>query len=382
MADIYLDNSATTPVYPEIIELMGKIQKESYGNPSSRHRKGIEAERLINGARETLLNSLGVSDGKIVFTSGGTESNNLAIRGVALRKRKRGNHIITSQIEHPSALNTCKQLEREGFKVSFLPVNNEGAVDTVEFEKLITPETILLSIIHVNNETGYIQDIGKLGEIIKDKEPSAHFHVDAVQSFCKTRLNPIEALADSISLSAHKIHGPKGTGALWLGKDSVLQPIFAGGDQENGLRPGTENTASICGFGETVSITQKKIDAIENIYHLKNLFFNKLADSLEIELNGPSLSEGAPHICNISFLGVKGEVLASALESRGVYVSPGSACHSRRPEPSHVLKAMGLSAQRVDSALRFSFSVMNTVSEVEQAASITIDCMKELRAFM
>ena len=382
MKDIYLDNSATTPVYPEVIELMGIVQRMNYGNPSSRHRKGIEAEKLINLAREKIFEALGVSGGTIIFTSGGTESNNLAVGGISLRNRRRGNHIITSLIEHPSVLNMYKKLEKEGFKVSFLSVNQEGEVNKDELEKLINPETILVSIVHANNETGFIQDIGALGKLIKNREPNTYFHVDAVQSFCKTKIRPIESLVDSVSLSAHKIHGPKGIGALWIRKESALHPLFEGGDQEKGLRPGTENTAAICGFGEAVSIALKNNNAIKIVYILKKLFYEKLAGSLDIDLNGPSLHEGAPHILNISFSGVRGETLASALESEGVFVSPGSACHSRRPEPSHVLKAMGLNDKRIESALRFSFSVLNDEKEIDEAASITIDCVKDLRALM
>lgn len=381
--EVYLDNSATTPLYNEVIEYMASVQADYYGNPSSLHRKGVEAEREINRARREVAAVLGVSPEEIFFTSGGTESNNMAIKGIAHRYHRRGKHVVTTEIEHPSVMNTFRQLEQEGFNVSFARVNEDGIVDHEHLISLLDAQTTLVSVIYVNNETGVIQDHAGLGRAIKKKNKNIVFHVDGVQALGKVKLSPMDDMVDLLSLSAHKIHGPKGAGALWIRKGTALQPLFQGGDQEKGLRPGTENLAGIAGFGKAVSLifsdTEKQI---KRIAEMKNMLYNKLNESLDIKLNGPPVEKGAPHILNLSFRGIKGEVLVHALEEQGIFSSPGSACHSRRPEPSHVLAAMGTGEEDIKSALRFSFSSFNTSAEVEHAAGVITDSVKNLREIM
>lgn len=383
MMEVYLDNCATTPLYEEIITHMASVQSRYYGNPSSVHGKGLEAERLINNARSEVAEALGVDPAELVFTSGGTESNNIAIKGIARRHHRRGKHIITTLIEHPSTLYACRQLEKEGFEISFIEVDKYGQIVLQQLEELITPQTTLVSIIHVNNEIGTVQDIAAVGHLIHKINPKTVFHVDAVQSFGKVALDPSDAMLDALSISAHKIHGPKGTGALWLRRGVELQPLFQGGDQEKGLRPGTENLAGIAGFGRAVSIYfAHKDEHVRRMNDLKIMLADKLGRALPIEINGPLPGEGTPHILNLFFQGLKGEVLVHTLEENGVYASPGSACHSRRPEPSYVLAAIGLEDEKIRSSLRFSFSALNTDSEVEYAAGKIIDSVKNLQKIM
>lgn len=383
MQEVYLDNSATTPLYQEVIDYMSSVQAKFYGNPSSLHRKGIEAEKEINFARGELSRVIGVNPGEIIFTSGGTESNNLAIRGTAYRHHRRGKHLITTPLEHPSALNSFRQLAQEGYEISYLDIDEKGNVDLNKLEALLGPETTLVSVAHVNNEIGTIQDVSQIGKIIKNKAPQALFHVDAVQSLGKVEIKAPENNIDLLSVSAHKIHGPKGTGALYVKEGTLLQPLFYGGDQEKDLRPGTENTAGIAGFGKAVSIYFKhKQTYVENMSELKKLLFNSLQNYQELYINGPSLEQGAPHILNLLFPHIKGEILLHSLEDKGIYISSGSACHSRRPEPSHVLTSLGLDATQADSSLRFSFSSLNTREEVDYAAQKVVECIEELKHFM
>ncbi|NLI69762.1 MAG: cysteine desulfurase [Firmicutes bacterium] len=381
--EVYLDNCATTPLYEEVIEYMGFVQSRYYGNASSIHGKGLETERLINLARSEVAGALGVEPAEVVFTSGGTESNNMAIKGIARRHHRRGKHIITTPIEHPSSLYACLQLEKEGFVVSFAGVDEKGQVVLQRLEEMITPQTTLVNIIHVNNEIGTVQDIAAIGHAIKKINPRAIFHVDAVQSFGKVPLDPLGSMVDALSISAHKIHGPKGTGALWLKKGIDIQPLLQGGDQERGLRPGTENQAGIAGFGKAVSIYFARRDEhIKKMKELKVAFAEKLNGALPVRINGPSLHEGAPHVLNLCFGKVRGEVLTHALEEDGIHASPGSACHSRRPEPSHVLEAIGLDEQEIRSSLRFSFSPLNTAAGIEYAARKIVEKVRNLQEIM
>ncbi len=384
MREVYLDNSASTPLLDEVKEYISYIQAEIYGNPSSFHRRGLEAEKEIELARSRIARALGsVPPEQIVFTSGGTESNNLAIKGIAYRYHRRGNHLITTSIEHLSSLNAFRQMDKEGYDVSFLQVNEEGSIDLQELKSLLRPETILVSIIHINNEVGTIQNIRQIGEVIKKKAPQAFFHVDGVQSFGKVNLPVDQYGVDLLSLSAHKIHGPKGSGSLWI-KDGVeLYPLFQGGDQEKGIRPGTENVAGIAGFGKAASLVLANMEEqVKKMRELKKLLYANLSRSLEVIINGPPPEEGAPHILNLVFPGMKGEVLLHALEERGIYVSTGAACHSRKPEPSHVLTALGLARKQIQSSLRFSLSSLNTPEDIEYASQNIIECVKELGAFM
>ena len=383
MTEIYLDNSATTRPFDEVIELLGRIMQDNYGNPSSLHARGMAAEKLLEEARRSIASLLRCRDDEIYFTSGGTEANNLAIKGAAYRRRNRGGHIITTEIEHSSVLNCCRALEEEGYSVSCLPVDRRGYLDLDSLSAAIGDKTILVSTIHVNNEIGTIQPLEKIGALIKKRNPKTLYHIDAVQSFAK-----IPALlkcwqADLYSCSSHKIHGPKGVGALWVKKGVFLQPLFQGGGQERELRPGTENTAAIAGFGMAARLNAARLDEnADLLYRLKDKLCKGLLQSgVEFHLNGPPPEKAAPHIINLSFPGIKAEILLHALEEDAIYVSPGAACHSRRPEPSHVLTAIGLEESRITTSLRFSFSSLNDEKQIDMVTGRIASRIKELGAY-
>lgn len=380
MTHIYLDNSATTKPYPEVISLTGSVMEDIFGNPSSMHSMGIAAEKTIADTRRRIALVMGGRDKEIIFTSGGTEANNLAIVGSAKRNRNRGNHLVTSQIEHPSVLNCFRHLENDGFRVSYLPVNKKGIVNLEKLKEVVGSETILVSIMHVNNETGTIEPLAEIGRIVKEGNSSALLHIDAVQSFTKLPLSIRRWQADLISCSAHKLHGPRGAGFLWAKTDILLEPVIFGGGQERSLRSGTENTAAIAGFGLAAEISAKRM--VQNAGFLMNLklaFLNSLQKSgVEFYINGPEPEEGAPHIINLAFPGLKAELLLHSLEAKGLFVSAGSACHSKHPEPSHVLSSLGLSKQMLAGSLRFSFSGMNTPDQSKAAAKITAETAEEL----
>ncbi|NLY38719.1 MAG: cysteine desulfurase [Firmicutes bacterium] len=380
MPEIYLDNSATTRPLEAVIELMQQIYRSAYGNPSSLHAKGVEAERLLKEARARLASLLNSREDEIIFTSGGTESNNQAIKGAALRHRRRGNHIITTAIEHPSVLNSCRYLESLGFKVTYLPVDSAGYIDLGELQRLVGEQTVLVTLAHVNSEIGTIQPLREIGAIIKERNPATLFHVDGVQSFGKLPVDLAQWQADLFSFSSHKIHGPKGVGALWVKRKTLLQPLLHGGDQEGTLRPGTENVPGIAGFGlAAVMAAENMAASAAAVRELKQLLYRELVQAgLEVELNGPPLAEGSPYIINLSFRGVMAETLLHALEGEGVFASSGSACHSRRPEPSHVLQAIGVKQEGLTGALRFSFSRFNTTAEVAAASAVTAKAVREL----
>lgn len=383
MTEIYLDNCATTRPFDEVIALCSRIQQDHYANPSSLHAKGIAAEKLLRDARSSIASLLHCREDELCFTSSGTEANNLAIKGIAYRRQQRQGHIITTQIEHPSVLNCCRRLEEEGFTVTYLPVDHQGYLDLDALAGSISGETFLVSIIHLNNEIGTIQPLEEIGRIIKQRNPHTLYHIDGVQSFARIPVSLQRWQADLFSCSAHKIHGPKGAAALWIKKGVSLQPLFQGGEQEGSLRPGTENTAAIAGFGLAARIcgaAQEEYNTL--LYQLKDKLYRGLQTSgIEFYLNGPPLEKAAPHILNLSFPGVKAEILLRFLENKGIYVSAGSACHSRRPEPSHVLVATGLEEKRLLSALRFSFSSFNRLSEINRAVEQIVPAVKELKSY-
>jgi len=383
MAEIYLDNSASTRPYPEVIDFMATILDRNYGNPSSLHGKGVEAEKLLEEARRRIASFFNEREEEIYFTSGGTEANNLAIKGAALRNKNRGNHLITSQVEHPSVLNCFRYLEeKEGFKVDYLPVDSTGLVNPEQVREHVNENTVLVSIMHVNNEVGTIQPLEEIGPLVKTGNPSALFHVDAVQSFARMHLDITAWQADLVSCSAHKIHGPRGSGCLWVKKGTLLQPLFHGGGQEKELRPGTENVPAAAGFGLAARLTgesrQRKAAATGS---LKLSFYQALEKSgIEFYVNGPSPEDGAVHIINLSFPGLPSEVLLHSLEERGIFASAGSACHSRKPEPSHILQALQINDDKLYSALRFSLSCYNSEQEMEFAAARTVEAYRELQS--
>ena len=413
--EIYLDNSATTKIDPQILKIVARIAEESYGNPSSIHRKGREAERNLNASRKELAGLLGVKDNEIIFTSGGTEANNMAILGLARRYRKKGNHLITTAIEHPSILEPFLILEKEGFEVTYLPPDSQGIIEPQSALQALRPETILVSIMHVNNETGALQPIAQVAALLKKEKKELLLHTDAVQSFGKIPLPPGLQGIDALSISAHKFHGPKGTGALFLRDGILLTPLLGGGGQERGLRPGTENTPGIAGM--VLAARQSYTGMKERSAQLRQMK-RQLLSSLEqrhpwIRLNGPrdesetevAESEGisapkeggarheksaseersAPHIINISFPGIKGEIIVHALGEQGIFVSTGAACHSRAKSDNHVLSAMGVNEERRASAIRFSLSALTKPEEIIYAAekiNETVSKLKELHEKM
>jgi cysteine desulfurase len=370
---IYLDNSATTRPYPEVTLEMVKCLEEDFGNPSSLHRLGIIAEKRIKAARRSLALQLGAKEGEIFFNSGGTEADNTAILGAAQALKRRGNRIITTKIEHPAILESCKKLSAMGFEVIYAGVDDQGRVDLSEIESSINNQTILISVMHVNNETGTIQPIEEIGKISKRFE-NLCFHSDAIQSFGKISLDPLKCGVDLLSISSHKIHGPKGVGALYIRSGVRVEPLIVGGGQEMGWRSGTENVPGVAGFGKAAELicsgqTGKMKEMAKVRSHLLNGIRTEIPD---IRLNSMEGTGCSPAILNISFPGTRGEVLLHMLEQSDIYVSTGSACSSKKQEGSYVLKASGLSDRQIEGTIRFSLSEFNTIAEMD----ITIDRLK------
>lgn len=366
--EVYLDNSATTKVFPEVAELMTKIMCEDYGNPSSLHMKGVTAENYVRYAKETLAKLLKVNEKEILFTSGGTESDNLALIGCAMANQRRGKHLITTQVEHPAILKTMQYLETLGFHVTYLPVDKSGRICLEDLHRAMTPQTILVSIMHTNNEVGSRQPIEEAGAMIKRMNPATLFHVDAVQGFGKAVIYPKRMNIDLLSVSGHKIHGPKGVGFLYVSEKVKIQPIMFGGGQQQNLRSGTENVPGIAGLAKAAELMYHCMEEdINRLYHFKEMFIEgiKKLDGIQINglLNG-SIEGTAPHIVSVSFSGVRSEVLLHALEDKGIYVSAGSACAARKPQPSATLKAMGIDKELLSSTIRFSFSVFTAEEEI------------------
>lgn len=364
--EAYLDNSATTCVYQETADLVCDLMVNHYGNPSAMHQKGVEAEQYIRTAQETLAKILKVKEKEIFFTSGGTESDNWALVGTAMANKRTGNHIITSAIEHPAVSAPLAFLEEQGFRITRLPVNKEGLVDVNELEEAITPETILVSIMYVNNEIGAVEPIGEIGRRIKAKNPKTYFHVDAIQAFGKYRIYPKRMGIDMLSVSGHKIHGPKGSGFLYIDEKVKIRPLILGGGQQNGMRSGTDNVPGIAGLGVAAEMVYTDFDKkIQHLYDLKERMAEGLSKLGDITINGMPLREGAPHIMSVTFHGVRSEVLLHTLEEFGVYISAGSACSSHKRKPSATLTAIGLSRADVESTVRISFCEENTFEEVD-----------------
>jgi cysteine desulfurase len=372
--EVYLDNAATTKPYDEVLRHMYDVSGNSYGNPSSLHMKGLEAERLLKDARRTIAQSLGVPSGDIYFTSGGTESNNLAIRGFLAANPRRGRRIITSKIEHPSVMELMKYLSDRGYQIDYVDVDSLGYIDLDMLEKLICEETALISIMHVNNETGTIQKTGEIARLIRRLNLETAIHTDAVQSYGKQTVKPLRDGIDMVSLSSHKIHGPKGVGALYAKKGMRIAPLNRGGGQEGGMRSGTENIPGICGFAMAADMITRHMDEnAHKISELREMFIKSITKEIEgIKINSPK--DASVYILNISISGIKAEVMLHHLEREGVYVSTQSACSSKKNTQSHVLKAIGLSRDEINSSLRISFSEFNSEEDIEY----TVNVMKKL----
>lgn len=380
---IYLDNCATTKVREEVLEKMFESFRDDYGNPSSLHRLGFKSEKKIKESRQIIADYLKVDNKEIFFTSGGTESNNIAIQSIINSNLRKGNHIITTKIEHPSVLNVMKNYEEKGLRITYLDVDQHGKLDMEQLENSINEETILISIIHVNNEIGTIQDIKSIKEIIRKKESKALLHLDGVQSFGKILFNLKVLGVDTFSFSGHKIHGPKGIGGLYIRKGLNLNPIVFGGNQEHGLRSGTENVQGIIGFGEAVRIlTINQEKESQDVLELKKRLISRLSEEIDnIKINTP-MDNSSPYILNISFLYTRGEVLLHYLEEKQIYVSTGSACSSKGTAKSHVLVAIGLLDKEIEGAIRMCFSYETTAKDIDYVVKSTKDAVEEIRKIM
>jgi len=380
--EIYLDNAATTAPDPAVVQAMLRALTEEYGNPSSLHRKGLGAERLVTSAREAVARTLGVSPEEIVFTSGGTESNALALRGIAARAR--GRHLVTTAIEHSSVLTPLQRLAAGGFELTVLPVDRSGRVSPDAVAGALRPDTALVSVMAVNNEIGTIQPLAEIGALLRRHAAGGRvviFHVDAVQAWGKIALRPREWLVDLMSLSGHKVHGPKGSGALYVRRGLDLAPLLGGGGQERGVRPGTENVPGIAGLGAAARLIVEHGDAADRMRALRDRLRAGLAGIADVRVNTPD--EGAaPHILNVSFAGVRGETLLHRLEMDGIYTSTGSACHAHDPTPSHVLLAIGLTPELAGSSLRFSLSRATTPEQIDTAIAAVTRAVADLRTLV
>lgn len=376
--EVYLDNAATTPVLFEASQRVLDALTRTYGNPSSPHAKGLEAERIVKDARRTLASTLGAHPGEIVFTSGGTEANALALKGAAWAYARRGKHVITTSIEHSSILNACRDLGEQGFRITHVRVNSDGLVDPHEVAQAVDDETTLVSVMAVNNEVGTVQPLKAIADAIRAVKPDVLFHVDGVQAYLKQAIIPAQTGIDLFTISGHKVHAPKGIGALYVRRGVRLAPLFGGGDHEGGLRSGTENVPAIAGFAAAVEeLVQGQEGRRQHLARLKEIFLNELESLPDVWVNGPQ-EGGADHIINVSFPGVRGEVLVHELSGRQVYVATGSACSSRRPT-SHVLEALRLPPKRLESAIRVSFSFLTTEDEVRCGAQAICSAVTTLR---
>ena len=377
--EIYLDNSATTKCFDEVIELMDKLMGEDYGNPSSMHTKGFEAENYLKEARKTFADILKVKEKEIIFTSGGSESDNLAIIGTALANNRMGKHIITTSIEHPAVSSCMKYLEAEGYEIDYLSVDSEGIISLDELKTKLRKDTILVSIMHVNNEIGSIEPVEDAARIIKENNPRTVFHVDDIQGFGKIKLYPAKVGIDLLSISGHKIHGPKGTGVLYASSNVKLSPLILGGGQQGGMRSGTENVPGYASMALAAKMIYNNLNEhTKEMYELRDYFVSKVIEIEGIHINGPKQkSDGqivAPHIVSLSLEGVRSEVLLHALEDKKIYVSAGSACSSHKRTPSATLSGIGLGPSEIESTVRFSFSINTTKEEIDGA----IEAMCEL----
>lgn len=378
---IYLDNCSTTKPREEVIKIMSESMVDYFGNPSSLHRLGMISEKKIKESRSYIAKYLDVDSNEIYFTSGGTEGNNIGIQSVVNKFKNRGNHIITTKIEHPSVLNIMKNYEKQGFKVTYLDVDDLGYISLEELENSINDNTILVSIMHVNNEIGAIQPIDRIKQILNGKDSKALFHVDGIQGFGKVDFSLKRFGIDIYTFSAHKIYGPKGVGGLYIDKSHSLSPIVFGGNQENGIRSGTENVPGIIGFGQAVKIMSENfLDESNHVKELKAYFISKVQDEIEdIRINTSLGEKSSPYILNISFRNTRGEVLLHYLEDKKIYVSTTSACSSTGTEKSHVLKSIGLSNNEIEGSIRFCFSYENVKKDIDYTVEILKNSIKEIR---
>lgn len=380
--EVYFDNSATTRCYDSVKEIVIRTMTEDFGNPSAMHLKGVEAEKYVKDSAAKLARILKVQEKEILFTSGGTESDNLALIGAAMANKRSGNHIITTVVEHPAVSQPALFLQEQGFEVTYLPVDSRGVVKLDALEAVLRPDTILVSVMYVNNEVGAVMPVEEIGRRIRERSPKALFHVDAIQAFGKYRIYPKKMGIDLLSVSSHKIHGPKGVGFLYINEKAKLQPQILGGGQQSGMRSGTDNVPGIAGLGVAAEEIYRDLDAnMEKMYSLKEHIAKGLEKIPDIRINGMALREGAPQILSISVMGVRSEVLLHSLEERGIFVSAGSACSSHKRKPSSTLTAMGMAKDQIESTVRLSFSEENTAEEADYFLQVMGELVPVLRRY-
>lgn len=380
--EVYFDNSATTRCYDSVKDIVIRTMTEDFGNPSAMHLKGVEAEKYVKDSAAQLARILKVLEKEILFTSGGTESDNLALIGGAMANKRSGNHIITTAVEHPAVSQPALFLQEQGFEVTYLPVDSRGVVKLDALEAVLRPDTILVSVMFVNNEVGAVMPVEEISRRIREKSPKALFHVDAIQAFGKYRIYPKKMGIDLLSVSSHKIHGPKGVGFLYISEKAKIQPQILGGGQQSGMRSGTDNVPGIAGLGVAAEEIYRNLDAnVEKMYCLKEHIAKGLAKIPDIRMNGMDLREGAPQILSISVMGVRSEVLLHSLEERGIFISAGSACSSHKRKPSSTLAAMGMPKDQIESTVRLSFSEENTVEEADYFLQVMEEIVPMLRRY-
>ena len=366
--EVYFDNSATTRCYDSVKDIVVKTMTEDFGNPSAMHLKGVEAEKYVKEATKTIAGILKVQEKEILFTSGGTESDNLALIGGALANKRNGNHIIITSVEHAAVSQPALYLQEQGFEITYLPVDAYGVISLDDLKAAIRPDTILFSLMQVNNEIGAVEPIAEAGALIKQCNPQTLFHVDAIQSYGKMRIYPAKMHVDLLSVSGHKIHGPKGSGFLYIKDKTKIHPLLNGGGQQRGMRSGTENVPAIAGLGVAAErIYTGFEEKIDRMYTLREHFIEEVTKIPGVHVNGHTDRSNAPHIVSVSTEGVRAEVLLHALEDKEIYVSAGSACSSNKPSVSHTLKSIGLKPEFLDATIRFSFCVETTEEEIDYA---------------
>ncbi len=382
--EAYLDNSATTVCYEDVADIVRKTMLVDYGNPSSMHQKGVEAERYLRDASETIAGILKVKPKEIFFTSGGTESNNWALFGTAAARKRTGNRIITTKIEHSAVAAPAARLESLGYEVVYIDVDREGRIDLDALKEALTPQTILVSVMMVNNEIGALQPVAEIGAYIRENFPETYFHVDAIQAFGKYKILPKKMKIDMLSVSGHKIHGPKGSGFLYVDERVRLEPLIYGGGQQNGMRSGTDNVPGAAGLGLASKMVYEHLNEnVGHMYRLKEQLAAGINEMENVRIHGPQdLRAGAPHILNVSFVGVRAEVLLHTLEDRGIYVSSGSACSSHRRDGSATMVATKAPREAAESSVRFSFSEMTTEEEIAYTLQVLREVIPQLRRFV
>lgn len=382
MSEIYFDNGATTRALPQVREIMDEVLEKEYGNPSSMHMKGFDAEKYVNHAKEIIAKSLKVDPKEIYFTSGGTEANNLALIGTAFANKRERKHIITSCIEHASVYNPLSFLEDEGFEVTYLPVDEHGIVDLEALKKALRKDTLMVSIMCVNNEIGAIEPVEEIGKIVKSFDPKIVFHTDCIQAYGKLNCYPKKWKADMISVSGHKIHGPKGIGFIYIKNGTKIKPIIWGGNQQKGMRSGTENVPGIAGLSLAAKTIYDNLDKkVEKMRMLKQHFIEGVEKIENTTIHGLYDETSAPHIISVGIAGIRSEVLLHALEDKGIYVSSGSACASNHPQISGVLKGIGARQEFLDATLRFSMSEFTTMEEIDYTLDALYNIVPMLRRY-